>query len=231
MQRKTLTRGAVLAGGALAAVLLAGCQSGSSASGSAAPASIPNGPVTATSTVVVPPPVIDTQTTVTSPTPAAPAAGGATTTTKARTAASNECKANDLRLAVGASDGSAGHVYAQLTFTNISSSNCVMQGWPGVSYVTGDNGTQVGSPAARDGSKGSELTLTPGGVSSATVEMTDVGVFNGSACQPTPVRGFRVYAPDDTASLYVARPTTGCMGATPSPQLRVQTVKPGAGGA
>ena len=106
-----------------------------------------------------------------------------------------------------------------------------MRGWPGVSYVTGDNGSQVGQPAKRTGSEGGTVTLAPNAVASSVIIVTDVSVFDASSCNPTSVRGFRVYAPNDTASMFLARSGTGCAGNPPSPQLQVQTVKAGAGSA
>ena len=68
-------------------------------------------------------------------------------------------------------------------------------------------------------------------VASAIVGMTDHGVFDAKVCRPTPVAGFRVYPPDETASMYLALPNggTGCAGETPSPQLRVTAIKAGPG--
>jgi hypothetical protein len=116
-------------------------------------------------------------------------------------------------------------------FTNTGSAPCLMRGFPGVSYVTGDSGSQVGAPATRSGSIGSSVTLAPNAAASAVVTVTDVAVFDAGSCKPTSVRGFRVYAPDDTASMFIARDGTGCAGSPPSPQLQVQTVKAGAGSA
>jgi hypothetical protein len=97
--------------------------------------------------------------------------------------------------------------------------------------VTGDNGSQVGLPAQRDGAIGSTVTLAPNAVASSVVTVTDISVFDPNSCKPTSVRGFRVYAPDDTASMFIARSGSGCAGNPPDPQLRVQTVKAGAGSA
>jgi hypothetical protein len=142
-----------------------------------------------------------------------------------------ECKTSNLKLSLGPSDGAAGHFFQALRFTNASAQNCVIVGFPGVSYVTGSNGTQVGAPAERDGAKGGQIVLKPGQVASAIVTFTDVGVFDQTACRPTPTLGLRVYPPDSTASMFVARNGTGCAGTTTSPQLRVQTIKPGLGSA
>ena len=141
-----------------------------------------------------------------------------------------ECRSTDLKLGLGQSDGTAGTVYIALQFTNKSGANCVLVGWPGVSYVANGNGQQVGAPAVRDGSIGAQVTLKPGQLASAVVGMVDVGVFDPNVCKPTPVAGFRVYPPDETASMFIAlNNATGCAGTTPDPQLKVQTIKAGPG--
>jgi hypothetical protein len=53
-----------------------------------------------------------------------------------------------------------------------------------------------------------------------------VANFDAAVCQPTPVRGLRVYPPGDTTSLYVERAGTGCAGTPPGNQLSVQTLQP-----
>jgi len=213
MNQRTVARGALIGSSLIAAVLIAGCQGGSAAGGSS------------TSSLNVSPTTGPTS----SATASTSSAGGSTPAAPAP--GTNACTAAGLKVTIGSGDAAAGHFYVPLELTNIGSSSCVIQGFPGVSYVTGDNGTQVGQPAARSGPAGPSVTLAPGAVASSIVTVTDVSVFDASSCQQTPVRGFRVYPPGNTASLYVARSGTGCAGNPPSPQLQVQTVKAGAGSA
>ncbi|HEX3780964.1 MAG TPA: DUF4232 domain-containing protein [Pseudonocardiaceae bacterium] len=217
MKQRTVMRGVLIGSGLIAAVLVAGCQGGSSAGGSPT-SSLDVSPTTSPTTTIAP----STPAGASVPTTAVGSGSGGTA----------ECKAAGLKLSIGQGDAAAGHSYLPIEFTNTGSSTCVMRGWPGVSYVTGDNGTQVGQPAARTGTIGSSVTLAPGATASSIVTVTDVAVFgDGSPCQPTPIRGFRVYAPDDTASLFIAKSGEGCAGNPPSPQLQVETVKAGAGSA
>ncbi|MDQ2708115.1 MAG: DUF4232 domain-containing protein [Actinomycetota bacterium] len=141
------------------------------------------------------------------------------------TAVPGSCRSAALSVTLGPSEGAAGTVYRSLRFTNAGSTPCVMHGFPGVSYVGGDNGSQVGPAAARDGAKGAPVTLAPAAVASAMVGMVNVGNFDAAACHPTPVKGLRVYPPGETAALFVAAPGTGCVGNPPGPQLRVRTVR------
>ncbi len=141
-----------------------------------------------------------------------------------------ECKAADLKLSFGPPDGAAGHLYQVLDFTNVGGTRCTMAGFPGVSYVSGENGQQIGAPAVPDGQIGPPVTLAPGQVAHSTVDFVDAGVFDQTSCRPTPVGGVLVYVPDDTIPMYLARAGTGCAGDLPSPQLRVRTVKAGGNG-
>lgn len=141
-----------------------------------------------------------------------------------------ECKANTLALSFGGSDAGMSQQYRVLRFTNTSKATCAVVGWPGVSYVTGNNGQQLGAPAVRNGKKGGQVNLAPGAVASTVIHSVDTGVYDGGACQPTPVQGYRVYAPDDTASMFIALPSgaQGC--ANPADTgLGVVTIRPGLG--
>lgn len=217
MDRRAIARGALLATTAAAALALAACGSGTTnASGSGTTTNAAgNGtfvPVTSTTPANV-------------ETSQVPVGGGNGETG----GGSSACAPTDLKLTLGPGNAAAGHTYQPLQFTNAGKQPCLIVGFPGVSYVTGDSGTQVGAPAQRDGDSGPRITLQPGQMASSIVELTDVGVFDPGVCKPTPTRGLRVYPPNSTASLFVAENGTGCAGNPPSPQLRVQTLKPGNG--
>lgn len=135
-----------------------------------------------------------------------------------------DCKAASLKLSLSGGDAGAGTAHQRLTFTNSGDKPCQIQGFPGVSYVGGDNGKQIGQPAKRVGSKGAPIKLAPGDSASADVGFVQVHNFDENSCKPSPVRGLRVYPPHDTASMFVAKEGTGCAGSTPEPQLTVATV-------
>jgi hypothetical protein len=226
MTRRTVARGLLLTAGTVAAIALAGCGSGqptaNSGTGATTATTGSNSTfVPVTSTVPVP--------TGTGGGGGAGNGGGEGSGTIPLAGGTPECKTTNVKLSLGPMSAAAGHVYQPLRFTNSGAQNCVLVGFPGVTYVTGTNGTQVGAPAERDGAKGSQILLKPGQVASAIVTFVDAGVFDASVCKPTPTLGLRVYPPDQTASLFIARTGTGCAGNPPSPQLRVQTIKPGLG--
>jgi hypothetical protein len=136
-----------------------------------------------------------------------------------------ECKAADLSLSLGQGDAAAGTAYRPVIFSNHSSKTCTMQGFPGISYVTGDDGHQVGAAAVRVGNKGPVLTLAPNDRAQAQVGFTQVRNFETGVCKPTDTRGLRIYPPHDTASMFLPLPGTGCAGNPPGQQLSVKTVE------
>jgi hypothetical protein len=93
-----------------------------------------------------------------------------------------------------------------LQLTNTGSSACTLYGYPGVSWVAGADGHQVGAAAERQANPtGSEqtVTLAPGAVASAPLDIVDAAVFTPSECKPVPVRGLRVYPPGEQAALFL----------------------------
>jgi hypothetical protein len=120
--------------------------------------------------------------------------------------------------------GCRGSVYRVLVFTNRGSQSCELQGFPGVSYVAGDDGHQVGPAATRTGDRGEPVHIAPGGTASAQLRQVNVANFDPAVCQPTPVRGLRVYPPGETAAIFVPLGSTGCAGTPSGPQLTVQAI-------
>jgi hypothetical protein len=140
-----------------------------------------------------------------------------------------ECTSADLAVSLGASEGTAGKLHRALVFANTGRRSCTIQGFPGVSFVAGDDGHQVGQAADRDGLKGPAVRLTPGATATAPLTFVNLGVFDPAVCRPTPVRGLRVYPPHETRAKFVPFDTTACAGTTPTNTLRVNTVHPGSG--
>jgi Protein of unknown function (DUF4232) len=123
-----------------------------------------------------------------------------------------ECKAADLALAVVSGSGAGmSHLGVNLQFTNKTQQTCTLQGSPGVSFVGGDDGQQVGDPATREPKSSSKrVTLTPGKQVTSELNITNAAVYPPEECQPVQARGLRVYAPDDTAAMYVEFPEQAC---------------------
>lgn len=144
-------------------------------------------------------------------------------------AATPECRSGDLTLGLVDGGAATSHDFEILTFTNTSSRSCFIVGFPGVSYVAGDNGVQVGAPAVREGRIGPRVTLAHGAVASTAVDSISTGVWDPAKCRPTPVRGFRVYPPDERASKFVplGSGSLGCAGDPGGAQLTVVTIRAG----
>lgn len=142
-------------------------------------------------------------------------------------AGAGTCRAADLELSLGSGEGTAGTHYRPLRFTNVSGSPCVIHGFPGVSYVAGDDGHQVGTAAYRTGEKGQPVTLGPGRTAHADVGLVQVRNYDPAECKPTSVRGLRVYPPHETNAMFVRAPGTGCAEFPNGQQLTVATVKSG----
>ncbi|PTR22838.1 uncharacterized protein DUF4232 [Rhodococcus sp. OK519] len=137
---------------------------------------------------------------------AASAAAGTTTAQQ-----TSGCAVSELRLTLGQGQGAAGSAELPLVFTNVSGRTCVLDGFPGVSYVQGGaDGAQVGAAATRSGSSAGAVTLAPNAAATAMVRAVEVRNYPQDTCAPTPVSGLRVYPPNDTGSIFVPYSTTGC---------------------
>lgn len=220
MLRSRIRTGVLITGGAAVMLLLAGCNDSASSANPDVP-SIPetgsSQPApTSTSTTPQPPAATSQAQAQQQPTPQA----GST---------SDECKVADLDLRLGGGDSAAGTTYRAVVFTNKGSRTCTIQGFPGVSYVAGDDGHQVGPSAKRTGTKGPVITLKPGDSAFADVGFVQVRNYDEAQCKPTEVRGLRIYPPHEYDSMFLANPGTGCAATPPGNQLTVGTVQAGAG--
>jgi hypothetical protein len=212
MVRTKLTRLFPVVAASAGVLALSACGSGGTTP--AASSSTPSSTSPAATTTVT--------TATSSPASSAPAAPPV-----AQPADNGLCKAGDVKLSLGQGDAGAGSVYRPLLITNSSSKPCTIQGFPGVSYVAGNDGHQVGKDAFREGSKGNAVKLNPGQTAAADIQFVNVGNFDPGTCQPTPVKGLRIYLPQETASNFVPDEGTGCASTKiPGNQLAVKTVHP-----
>src|SRR5262245_34247250 len=100
-------------------------------------------------------------------TSAAPSSPTSGTVARPRPGGVPNCGTGERRGSLGAAEGAAGSVYVPLVLTNGGSRTCELRGFPGVSYVTGDDGHQVGPAAAMSGERGGEVVLKPGAAAAA----------------------------------------------------------------
>ncbi len=143
----------------------------------------------------------------------APSSSAAATAPPVAAAGPVGCTTAQLRLGLGPAQGAAGSTYRPVTFVNTGTSACTLTGHPGVSYVAGDDGHQVGAAAGRTGTA-PEVPLAPGAIAHATLRLVSAGNYEAATCQPTAVAGLRVYPPDQTAAAFLPDPGTGCAAAS-----------------
>ncbi|MDT7579277.1 MAG: hypothetical protein QOK35_541 [Pseudonocardiales bacterium] len=136
----------------LGVLLAAGCAGGTSAPPPPAPAPVSAPPATA-------PPVSPP---VSQPAAPSPSGGPAPTAPNAGGSGVSRCTSGRLKASLGPSEGAAGSVFAPLVLTNDGTGTCELRGYPGVSYVAGDDGHQVGPAAAFDGPRGAAIVLAAG---------------------------------------------------------------------
>jgi hypothetical protein len=167
----------------------------------------------------------------TGPAPTAPA-GPAPSPTGAQPAPLAQCATGALRVSLGTAGGAAGSVYYPLEFTNVSGTPCTMYGYPGVSFVSGPGGAELGGAAVRDPAQGPALvTLAPGAEAHASVQVVVAQNYPKSVCKPVTAHWLRVYPPDQYAPLYTDLTAMTCTGTIPGGStLGIYVVRAGANG-
>jgi hypothetical protein len=142
------------------------------------------------------------------------------------------CSTTALRASVGSANGAAGSIYYPLDFTNISGTPCGLYGFPGASFVSAPGSRQLGGPAVRNPTLGPALvTLAPGQVAHASVQVVVAQNYPVSICRPVTAHWLRVYPPGQFAPLYARLTALTCTGAIPSGStLGIYVVRPGANG-
>lgn len=115
------------------------------------------------------------------------------------------CLTPDLAGSLEAVEGgaSAGHYELEIVLENEASEPCVLQGWPGVSFVGDGDGTQIGASATLDrSSPHGSVTLAPGASAHANLSVANAQNFD-EGCEQTTADGLRVYPPGEKRSLFV----------------------------
>ncbi|WJY00959.1 DUF4232 domain-containing protein [Curtobacterium sp. 458] len=210
MQRSTVPRVLSVAVGLIAVGVLAGCAGGGAAT--------PSATATATETV--------TATPTPSSTPSSSASGSSGTGSSSGGVA--RCAASSLSLTEQpGSGGAAGSTIIHLAFTNTGSSTCTLQGWPGVSFVGGGDGQQIGAAASLDrSSPHPTVTLRPGQVAVAPLKIGQAGNYSAADCSPVTPDGYRVYPPGSKTSLFLKDEGRQACRSSDAPLLSVQALVP-----
>ena len=143
------------------------------------------------------------------------------------------CRSAALKVTVDSSQagGAAGSAYYPVNFTNTSAAACGLYGYPGMSFVTaaGGAGRQIGAAAQRDPAFAKlSVRLPAGGVAHAWLQVAQAGNYPASACQPVTAHWLRVFAPGQTAAIYVSHSFDACSSSS-APLLTVMPVRAGQG--
>jgi Protein of unknown function (DUF4232) len=141
------------------------------------------------------------------------------------------CQPSSLQVTVNASQagGAAGSTYLPVDFTNTSGSPCGLYGYPGMSFVTAGNGSQIGAAAQQNPSFGKvPVKLAAGGVAHAWLQVAEAGNYPAATCLPVTAHWLRVYAPGETQALYVSHAFDACSSDS-APLLTVMPVRSGQG--
>ena len=131
---------------------------------------------------------------------------------------------------LGSSNGAAGTIYYSIDFTNVGSTSCFVEGYPGVSLVSaGSNaGSQVGADAKRDPVvTAKQIVLAPGQTANAQLGVAEAGNFPASSCRPVTAHWLKVFPPDQTVAAYTAFSVQTCASTT-VPTMHIAAITAGA---
>ncbi len=183
-----------------AVALAAGCAS--SGSGTSASSAAPSTPVSSPST--------------SSPSPAVPPASNTPTSKSSTATGLAACATANLSVSLVSNmgGGAAGSTYVPLQFTNTSGTACAMYGFPGVSFVTGQNGSQIGAPAQRSPNASKvTVTLAAHATAHAWLQIAEAGNYPASSCHVANANWLKIYPPGNTAAAYVSHSFQTCSSA------------------
>jgi hypothetical protein len=172
----------------LATVAVSGCSGGSKAPVAPSPTSV--GTSASPSATTVASPTTDaspTPTTTSSPSPAPPSGAP-------------ECTSSALQLRAVPLGAATGTDYIALVVTNTGDADCVLVGYPGVTFLD-SRGQQVGLPAQRDEtSKPRRVVIAAGEKAHAQLSYPNPDFF-GNGCGGRHAKAVQFYPPDQTTAL------------------------------
>jgi hypothetical protein len=106
-------------------------------------------------------------------------------------------------------NGTAGSVFYNLQFTNLSGHACTLNGFPFI-HAIGLSGQATGRRAGFSSATPRVVTLNEGATAKAVLQLVDVGNFPPSQCKPTTAAGFEVFPPNQTRARIVPFPFGAC---------------------
>jgi hypothetical protein len=125
------------------------------------------------------------------------------------------CLTSALRAILGTAQGTAGSAYQVIILANVSGKTCALYGYPGVSFVSGVGGSQIGKDAARDRTTAPKVvTLAPGQSGSFALRVVNAAALPTAGCDPVTAKWLKIFPPENTAALYVGYPARACASKT-----------------
>jgi Protein of unknown function (DUF4232) len=138
------------------------------------------------------------------------------------------CLSRYLAAKAGVAQGTPGSTYQVIDFTNLDNVSCTLYGYPGVSLAGGMPVTQIGLAAAEGGTTPRELvTLAPGGVANALLQIVHSASYPASTCGPVTASYLQIFPPNQTVPIYLGYASPAC--SKPVQILTVSVVQPGPG--
>lgn len=118
----------------------------------------------------------------------------------------SSCSSASLQASLATGGGSgAGTALPYLVLKNTGASSCTVRGYPGVSFVGSQNGTQLGAAGLQvDESAVQTVTLAVGQAAHSQLRISRGENYPADKCSPAQADGFRVYPPDEVQALFVA---------------------------
>jgi Protein of unknown function (DUF4232) len=140
------------------------------------------------------------------------------------------CSTSALSVSLASNQGgaAAGSTYVPINFTNTSGAACSLYGFPGVSFVTGLSGSQIGAAATRAPNVSSvSVSLAAHATAHAWLQVVQAGNYPAASCHPVTANWLKVYPPGNTAATYISHAFPACSGKVTI--LTVMPVRAGAG--
>jgi len=135
----------------------------------------------------------------------------------------------DLQVKLGLAQGTPNTTYQVIEFVNHGSVACIMDGYPGVNLAGGTPVAPIGLPAAHtEFPAAKEVTLQPGGVGNALLQITNARTYAAAKCGPVRAQYLIVYRPNKAAPVKLAYGTTAC--SQPVRMLQISAISLGTGG-
>ena len=111
-----------------------------------------------------------------------------------------ECGTAGLTASISIGNGTAGSIYYNLVFTNVSGASCFMQGFPGV--IAANMSGDLGDSAVRTGAAGARVTLAPHGKAVAILRYAEAATTT-MGCGITAAADLSIIPPDQGSAIAV----------------------------